>query len=130
MGQRDHRYTLEGMIEVDEGYFTIEASEQAHKTQKVGRGSKTMSNVMVMAESTILEDMDTGEVERQCRYFKAKVLEDHKAEGTDDILDKVIDDEKTIVFTDKSTSYVNIADYVEIHMSEKSNGQTTKETLK
>lgn len=36
-----------------------------------------------MAESTILEDMETGKVERQARYFKAKVLTDHKVEGTD-----------------------------------------------
>ena len=43
MGQRDDRYTLEGMIEMDEGYFTIEASEHAHKTQKAGCGSKTKS---------------------------------------------------------------------------------------
>jgi len=28
------------MIEMDEGYFTIEASENEHKTQKAGRGSK------------------------------------------------------------------------------------------
>ncbi|WP_334112348.1 IS1595 family transposase [Paucihalobacter sp.] len=130
MGQRDDRYTLEGMIEMDEGYFTVEASQQAHNTQKAGRGSKTKSNVMVIAESTILEDIDTGKVERQCRYFKAKVLDDHKSEGTDATFEKAIDGEKTIVFTDKSTSYVNIADYVEIHMSEKSDAQTTKETLK
>ncbi len=129
MGQRDDRYTLEGMIEMDEGYFTIEASEQAHRTQKAGRGSKTKANVMVMAESTVLEDLESGKVSRHCRYFKAKVLEDHRAEGTDDTLKKAVDDEKTIVFTDKSTSYVNIADYVELHISEKSNGQTTKETL-
>ena len=130
MGQRDDRYTLEGMIEMDEGYFTIEDSEQSDKIQKAGRGSKTKSNVMIMAESTILEDLDTGKVERHCRYFKAKVLEDHKAEGTDDTFENAISDEQTIVFTDKSTSYVNIADYVEIHMTEKSNEQTTKETLK
>lgn len=130
MGQRDDRYTLEGMIEMDEGYFTIEASQQAHETQKAGRGSKTKSNVMVMAESTVLEDIDTGKVERQCRYFKAKVLDDHKAEGTDQTFVDAIDGERTIVFTDKSTSYVNIADYVEIHVTEKSNEQTTKETLK
>jgi hypothetical protein len=42
MGDRDDRYTLEGMIEMDEGYFTIEASEQEHQTQKAGRGSKTL----------------------------------------------------------------------------------------
>ena len=54
MGQRDEWYTLEGMIEKDEGYFTIEVSEKDHRTQKVIRGGKTKSNVMVMAESTML----------------------------------------------------------------------------
>lgn len=130
IGKREDKYTLEGMIEMDEGYFTIEASEHEHRTQKAGRGSKTKSNVMIMAESTILENIDTGKVERQCRYFKAKVLEDHKADGTDITFENAIDKEQTIVFTDKSTSYVNIADYVEIHMSEKSSENTTKETLK
>ena len=130
MGQRDDRYTLEGMIEADEGYFTIEAAAQKHKTQKAGRGSKTKNNVMIMAESTILEDIDTGKVERQARYFKAKVLTDHKMEGTDQTLQQAIANDDSIVFTDKSTSYVNIADYVDIHIREKSNEQTTKETLK
>ncbi len=130
MGQRDDRYTLEGMIEADEGYFTIEASANNHKTQKKGRGSKTKSNVMVMAESTVLEDVGTGKVGRQCRYFKAKVLTDHKMEGTDRTLQKAIDNEESIVFTDKSTSYVNIADYVDIHISEKSDEKTTRENLK
>ncbi len=130
MGNRDDRYTLEGMIEMDEGYFTIEASEHDHITQKAGRGSKTKSNVMIMAESTVLEDVETGKVDRQSRYFKAKVLDDHKSDGMDDTFKKSISNEQTIVFTDKSTSYVNIADYVEIHLSEKSNEQTTKETLK
>jgi len=130
MGQRDDRYTLEGMIEMDEGYFTIEASQHDHQTQKAGRGSKTKANVMMMAESTVLENISTGKVERQCRYFKAKVLEDHKSEGTNNTLKKAIDGEHSIVFTDKSTSYVDIADYVELHITEKSNEQTTKETLK
>ena len=130
MGQRDDRYTLEGMIEMDEGYFTIEASKHNHKTQKSGRGSKTKSNVMIMAESTVLEDIDTGKVDRHCRYFKAKVLVDHKTEGTDSTLKQSIENDESIVFTDQSTSYVNISDYVEIHVSEKSNEQTTKETLK
>ena len=130
MGNRDDRYTLEGMIEMDEGYFTIEASEQSHNTQKAGRGSKTKSNVMVMAESTVLENIETGKVERQCRYFKAKVLGNHDADETDQTFEQAIDSEKTIVFTDKSTSYVNISDYVELHISEKSSETTTKETLK
>jgi len=130
MGQRDDRYTLEGMIEADEGYFTIEASAYKHKTQKAGRGSKTKNNVMIMAESTILEAIETGKIERHARYFKAKVLTDHKVEGTDQTLQQAIANDDSIIFTDKSTSYVNIADYVAIHISEKSSEQTTKKTLK
>lgn len=130
MGNRDDRYTLEGMIEMNEGYFTVQASEHEHNTQKTCRGSKTKSNVMVMAESTVLEDVETGEVERQCRYFKATVLENHQADETDQAFQQALENEKTIVFTDKSTSYVNIADYVELHISEKSSESTTKETLK
>ena len=99
---------------MDEGYFTIEALENSRKNKKEVRGSKTKSNVMMMAESTVLEDIDTGRVEKQFRYFKAKVLEDHKAEQTDETFKNEIDKEQTIVFTDKSTSYVNIADYVKI----------------
>ena len=130
MGNRDDRYTLEGMIEMDEGYFTIEASQKDHKTQKAGRGSKTKANVMIMAESTVLEDVETGKVERQAGYFKAKVLMDHKMENTDKTLKQAIENDESIIFTDQSTSYVNIADYVDIHISEKSNEKTTKDTLK
>ena len=38
--------------------------------------------------------------------------------------------DSSIVFTDKSTSYVDIADYVEVHVSEVSNEVTTNTTLK
>ena len=130
MGKRDERYTLEGMIEMDEGYFTIEAGEYEHNTQKAGRGSKTKSNVMVMAESTVLEDIETGKIERQCRYFKAKVLENHKSNSVDETIKECVNDEDVIVFSDKSTSYVNIADFVDIHITEKSDKETTKETLR
>ncbi len=130
MGQRDDRYTLEGMIEADEGYFSVEASKVEQNMQKAGRGSKTKANVMVMAESTVLENIETGRTDRQCRYFKAEVLDNHKADDTDRTLKKAIDGEKAIVFSDKSTSYINIGDYVSIHMTEKSNKETTKETLR
>ena len=81
---------------------------------------------MVIAKSTVLENIETVKQERQCRYFNAKVLENNQVDGTDKTLQQAIDSEKTIVFTNKSTSYVNIANYVELHISE----TTTKETLK
>lgn len=100
------------------------------KPKKAGRGSKTKSNVMMMAEGTILQDIDTGKVEKQFCYFKAKVLEDHNAEQTDETFKNAIDKEQAIVFKDKNTSYINITDYIELHISEKSDESTTKKTLK
>jgi len=81
---------------------------------------------MFVAKSTVLENIETGKQERQCRYFKAKVLENNQVNGTDKTFQQAIDSEKAIVFTNKSTSYVNIANYVELHVSK----TTTKETLK
>lgn len=129
MGKRDERYTLEGMIEMDERYFTVESTELEQEKGIRGRGAVGKQNVAVMAESTPLEDIETGETSKSCRYFKAIVLEDHTAEGVNEMINKSIN-ESSIVFTDKSTSYFDIADFVELHITEKSGKETTEETLK
>lgn len=127
MGKRDALYLLEGAVEFDEGYFEKATSEKV--ILKRGRGSQRQMNVAVMAESTPLEDIETGVQSRQCRYFKMKVQNNHQADTINDTLKENIT-EKSIIFSDKSTSYVDISDYVEIHMTEKSDKQTTKSTLK
>ena len=129
MGNRDSRYTLEGMIEFDEAYFTIESSEIEQEKGIRGRGAVGKSNVAISAESTPLENIETGEKSSHCRYFKAKVLTDHTAEQINETIQESIS-EKSVVFSDKSTSYIDISDYVEIHITEKSDKQTTKETLR
>jgi hypothetical protein len=129
MGNRDARYTLEGMIEFDEGYFTIESSEIEQEKGIRGRGAVGKSNVAIMAESTVLEDIETGEKLNHCRYFKAKVLTDHKSEQINQTIQESIS-EKSILFTDKSTSYIDIADYVEIHITEKSNERNNNRNFK
>lgn len=129
MRNREDRYTLEGMIEMNEGYFMVASSEVEQEMGTRGRGAVGKQNVAVMAESTPLEDMETGKKSRQVRYFKAKVLQDHKAEGINEMIKKSIE-ESSIVFTDKSTSYVDIANFVELHITEKSGKESTQETLK
>jgi NAD-dependent dihydropyrimidine dehydrogenase PreA subunit len=129
MGNRDARYTLEGMIEMDEGYFTVSSSEVEQNEGKRGKGAAGKQNVMVSAESTPLEDLEKGTKSSHVRYFKAKVLENHSAEQVNEHLKEAID-EKSIIFSDKSTSYVDIADYVEMHIAEKSTKESTKETLR
>ncbi|OIP84503.1 MAG: hypothetical protein AUK44_02245 [Porphyromonadaceae bacterium CG2_30_38_12] len=57
MGQRDAQYTLSGMIELDEGFFSTERDEN-EKTEplKRGRGSQKKSKVLVMVESQQVEN--------------------------------------------------------------------------
>lgn len=129
MGDRDAKYTLEGMIEMDEGYFTVESTEIEQAKGKRGRAAAGKQNVAVMAESTQLEDLKTGEKSSQVRYFKAKVLKTHKADEINQTVEESLD-EKSIVLTDKSTSYVDISDYIEMHVTEKSSKESTKQTLK
>lgn len=73
--------------------------------------------------------METGVKSNHVRYFKAKVLENHQSSEVNEYVADSFD-EKSIVFTDKSTSYVDIADYVEMHVTEKSSKESTKETLR
>lgn len=128
MGQRDSLYILGDMVELDEGYFATETSKRDKQNLKRGRGSQKQANVAVIAESVPLEDYQTGEVKKQCRYFKMKVLGSHRPEEINELVEKNID-ERSIVFSDKSTSYFDISDYVEVHVSEKSTKETTVKTL-
>lgn len=127
MGNRDKQYTLEGMIEFDEAYFE-KATPDGIKLKR-GKGSQKQQNVAIMAESTYLEDIETGEISKSCRYYKMKVLDNHKKEAVNETIAENLD-EQSIVFSDKSTSYVDIADLVETHIMEKSTKETTNETLK
>lgn len=117
------------MVEFDEGYFATESSKKDRKNLKRGRGSQKQKNVSVMAESTPLENIETGKTSKHCRYFKMKVLQSHHSEEINQVIEDDID-ERSIVFSDKSTSYLDIANYVEVHVTEKSSAETTVNTLR
>jgi hypothetical protein len=127
MGQRDATYGLKDMIEFDEAYFP-KATPKGVKLKR-GKGSQRKMNVAVMAESTPLEDIETGKKSSHCRYFKMKVLETHKSDSVDDCVQESLG-EKSIVLSDKATNYVDISKYVEGHLTEISDKKTTNETLK
>lgn len=127
MGKRDDLYHLQDMVEMDEGNFTIAIPEPARL--KRGKGSQRQRNVAVMAESTPLENVKTSEKSSSCRFFKMKVLSNQASEEVTETVKENID-EKTILFSDKSRSYLDIAQYVEAHHMVKSSKETTKTTLK
>jgi transposase-like protein len=127
MGNREDKYTLKDMVEFDEAYFSI-ATPEGTKLKR-GKGSQKKVNVATMAESTPLEDPETQTEDRACRYFKMKVLADHSARIVNQTIASCVD-EKSIVFTDKSKSYVDLASIVDTHVMEKSTKETTNTTLK
>lgn len=126
MGKRDDLYNLEGMVEFDEGFF--ETATRKGTKLKRGKGSQKQANVAVMAESTPLEDLETGKQERHFRYLKMKALQTQKASSVNETIEENLD-ELSIVFSDKSQSYVDIADFVEAHYTEKSDAKSASTTL-
>jgi len=126
MGKRDGLYQLEGMIEFDEGHFE-KATSKTTKLKR-GKGSQKQVNVAVMAESTPLEDPRTGHKSKHFRYLKMHVLQTQKAESINETIEENLD-ELSIVFSDKSTSYVDIADFVEAHYTEESTKKSATTTL-
>ena len=127
MGNRDELYQLQDMVEFDEGYFTVATAEGIKL--KRGRGSQKKQNVAVLAESVPLENIVSGERNRQCRDFKMKVLKGQNANSMETELEKSVE-EQSFVFSDKSTSYTNFSKYVEGHIMEKSDNNTNKTMLK
>lgn len=127
MGNRDALYTLEGMVEFDEAYFS-KASPDGIKLKR-GKGSQRKQNVAVMVESTPLEDPETGKQSSHCRYFKMRALSGHTREQIENTVIENIDD-KAIVFSDKSSTYFDIANHVETHIMYRSDKETTAKLLK
>jgi hypothetical protein len=115
MGKRDGEYVLAGRIELDEGYFSTEVSqEDKDKPLKRGRGSQKKSKVLVMAESEFVESHRKGQKPRRVGYLKMMVIEDLKKETINERVGKLAEN-VTEIDTDDSTSYVDLKEFVPRH---------------
>lgn len=97
------------MVECDDGFFET-ATRNGTKIKR-GKGGQKQVNVAVMAESTPLEDLETGKIEKYFRYLKMKALQTQKAGSMNDAIKEYLN-ELSIAFSDKSKNYVDIADFV------------------
>ncbi|MEE1546235.1 MAG: IS1595 family transposase [Prevotella pectinovora] len=114
MGQRDAEYQLCGAIELDEGFFTTQVDEsEKDKPLKRGRGSQKKAKVLVMAESTPVED-SKKKVKKQVGHIKMVVIPNLKASTIDVEVTENIKKESSLT-TDASSSYVNFNDLVDEH---------------
>ena len=113
MGKRDELYTLSGVLELDEGFFSTEPDEdQKDKPLKRGRGSRRKSKVLVIAESKPVEGetTKTGKL-RQVGHLKMIVIKDLKSNTITLVVKKNVSEE-SIIDSDDSTSYVKLKDIV------------------
>ncbi|GHT06544.1 hypothetical protein AGMMS49525_14920 [Bacteroidia bacterium] len=115
MGTRDARYTLSGVLELDEGFFSTERqAEEKQQPQKRGRGSQKKSKVLVMAESTPVAEGEQKGQSRKVNHIKMLVIEDLKSETIDNQVVKNVSTTSEID-SDNSTSYTNLKKLVAQH---------------
>ncbi|OAV64165.1 Transposase [Bacteroidales bacterium Barb4] len=116
MGRRDDQYSLSGVIELDEGFFSTETDdEEKDKSLKRGRGSQKKSKVPVMAESQPIQGQ-TGRKgkPRPVGHIKMIVINDLKAETITPLVQENVSKE-SVIDSDSSTSYVQLKDIVKEH---------------
>ncbi len=116
MGKRDEKYSLSGVIELDEEIFSTEIDDnEKKKPMKRVRGGQKKSKVLVMAESQPVEGQTTKkEKPRQVGHLKMLVINDLKSATINSLVEKNVAKESTID-SDNSTSYVKLKDIVKEH---------------
>ena len=117
MGKRDDRYMLDGELEIDEGFFTVDVEDEGTPLKR-GRGRQRKCAVLVMAESEKKElsdkDRKKGMKERKVGHIKMKAVGNLKAATIDGNVKQFVPGE-SVIDSDASTSYVNLKDIVKEH---------------
>ena len=119
MGARDESYQLKGVLELGDGFFSIDTKEE-DKDQPLKRGSQRKSKALVMAES-LPEDGQTTKKEksRKAVHINMLLMEDLKSDTTTKLLEKNVSSDARID-SDDSTSYNKFAEVVEEHKPQRS----------
>jgi hypothetical protein len=125
MGKRDSEYVLDGLTEMDEGYFTnsrqLEKNEFTGEIEKLKRvvGSQKKSKVLVMnsikkVEKTLKKSK--YKIDSIPKFLKMKVVEGVDAETIDKEIQENITKKSDLV-TDSNTAYTNIKNIVNSHQA-------------
>jgi transposase-like protein/DNA-directed RNA polymerase subunit RPC12/RpoP len=116
MGNRDQRYKLSGVIELDEGFFSTEITEnEKDDPLKRGRGSQQKSKVLVMAESEPVKGKTTKKGKpRKVGHIKMMTISNLKSETIATLVQETVCSE-SIIDSDDSTSYVKLKNSVKEH---------------
>lgn len=67
-----------------------------------------------MGESTVLEDFNTGELTKSCRYLKMKGIENLNAKTVEKHIRSLLDKD-VVLETDESTTFSKFGDFIDMH---------------
>ncbi len=70
-----------------------------------------------MAESTVLEDPMLGKFDKSCRYFKMKKIKNLDAKTAQALIKEYIDS-NSVLQTDKSTTFSDLSDCIDVYFRE------------
>jgi hypothetical protein len=118
MGKRDNKYLLAGQIELDNAFITtLIPDDQKNEKLKRGAGSQNKSKVMVMAESSPVENPKPGMPPRRADHIKMQVVPDLKADTATETVKEQVDYQSGIQ-SDNSTAYKKLNRVVETHQAQ------------
>jgi transposase-like protein len=118
MGKRDEIYKLSGEVELDNAFITtLIPDEQKGELLKRGAGSQKKSKVIVMTESTTVENPKPGKPPKKVNHIKMKIVPDLKADTTLEIVRERIDGQAELT-TDDSSSYEKLKETVKSHKAQ------------
>jgi transposase-like protein len=115
MGKRDGKYRLKTQIELDNAFITtLIPDNQKDEDLKRGAGSQSKSKVMVMTESTRVENPKSDKPPKKVNHIKMQVVKDLKADTAAKVVREQIDARAELT-TDDSTSYKKLGQHVKSH---------------
>ena len=118
MGKRDGEYLLCGQIELDNAFITtLIPEDQKDEKLKRGAGSQNKSKVMVMAESTLVENPKPDRPPRKVNHIKMQIVPDLKADTASGVVKEQVDYQSDIQ-SDDSTSYKKLNKVVKSHQAQ------------
>lgn len=115
MGKRDNLYRLTDEVELDNAIITILIPEdQKDKPLKRGVGSRRQSDIVVMSESSFVENPKPGKKPKRVNHLKMVVIHDLQADTISNTVKEHVDPLAKST-TDDAASYSKLAEHVKSH---------------
>lgn len=115
MGKRDNLYQLTDEVELDNAFITtLIPEEEKYKPLKRGIGSQRQSKIVVMSESSFVENPKPGKKPKRVNHLKMLVIDDLKADTILNTVKEHVNPQAELT-TDDATSYSKLSEHVKSH---------------